>query len=262
MVQQPFFGRFIDSRGVGTGLRGGSWSSFFSKLSMIGNLRIKWFGWTPSMASSLRKPLKLAWVLCKKKQRMLGWPLPCACSGLYGKKKIGSHLKIGSNLKMLNKWTKHCKEDIKDFRPINLIGGFYKFLVKILANRLKKVIGKRVMVGDSIKGIKVEAYGVAGKNQVEKNSGFPMKKGPVEAWILGALGISKRHYWQVPLEICYQAQQLLEKGDLEDWFVWKDDRKESFSITSYYLSLASIETSTFLAKLIFRPSHEMRVEFG
>lgn len=24
MVQQPFFGRFIDSRGVGTGLRGGS----------------------------------------------------------------------------------------------------------------------------------------------------------------------------------------------------------------------------------------------
>ena len=71
---------------------------------------------------------------------------------------------------MLNKWTKHwctlfigivnifyvspikkkivwipkngSKEDIKDFRPIYLIGGFYKFLVKILANRLKKVIGK------------------------------------------------------------------------------------------------------------------------
>lgn len=83
-----------------------------------------------------------------------------------------------------------------------------------------------------------------GKNQVEKNSeGFPMKKGynwkenpssfvadclfvfksPVEAWILGALGISKRHYWQVPLEICYQAQQLLEKGDnAEVWGEWRE----------------------------------------
>ncbi|RVW41352.1 hypothetical protein CK203_088378 [Vitis vinifera] len=257
MVQQPFFGRFIDSRGVGTGLRGGSMEFLLFKTFYDWELEDKMV-WMDSK----RKPLKLAWVLAKRNKKMLGWPLPCACSGLYGKKKIGSHLKIGSNLKMLNKWTKHCKEDIKDFRPINLIGGFYKFLVKILANRLKKVIGKRVMVGDSIKGIKVEAYGVAGEG---KNQGFFMSREgqeSVEAWILGALGISKRHYWQVPLEICYQAQQLLEKGDLEDWFVWKDDRKESFSITSYYLSLASIETSTFLAKLIFRPSHEMRVEFG
>ena len=121
----------------------------------------------PSIGGNL-----LSWhgSFAKRNKKMLGWPLPCACSGLYGKKKIGSHLKVGSNLKMLNKWTKHwctlfigivnifhvlpikkkivwipkngSKEDIKDFRPINLIGGFYKFLVKILANRLKKVIGK------------------------------------------------------------------------------------------------------------------------
>ena len=31
--------------------------------------------------------------------------------------------------------------DIKDFRPISLVGGLYKNLAKVLANRLKKVVG-------------------------------------------------------------------------------------------------------------------------
>ncbi|KAK3189705.1 hypothetical protein Dsin_029266 [Dipteronia sinensis] len=32
-------------------------------------------------------------------------------------------------------------ENMSDFRPISLVGSFYKFLAKTLANRLKKVIG-------------------------------------------------------------------------------------------------------------------------
>ncbi|WKA02253.1 hypothetical protein VitviT2T_020466 [Vitis vinifera] len=35
-------------------------------------------------------------------------------------------------------------ENIGDFRPISLLGGLYKLLAKVLANRLKKVIGKVV----------------------------------------------------------------------------------------------------------------------
>ena len=33
-------------------------------------------------------------------------------------------------------------EDLRDFRPINLVGGLYKWLTKVLANRLIKVLTK------------------------------------------------------------------------------------------------------------------------
>ena len=35
-------------------------------------------------------------------------------------------------------------EDLRDFKPISLVGGLYKWLAKVLVNRLKLVVGKVV----------------------------------------------------------------------------------------------------------------------
>ena len=45
-------------------------------------------------------------------------------------------------------------EDLGDYRPISLLGGLYKLLAKVLANRLKKVIGNVVSLDQNafIKG--------------------------------------------------------------------------------------------------------------
>ena len=37
-------------------------------------------------------------------------------------------------------------EDLGDFRPISLLGGLYKLLAKVLANRLKKVLDRVVSI--------------------------------------------------------------------------------------------------------------------
>ncbi|WKA01542.1 hypothetical protein VitviT2T_019819 [Vitis vinifera] len=41
-------------------------------------------------------------------------------------------------------------EDLGDFIPISLLGGLYKLLAKVLANRLKKVVGKVVSTSQNV----------------------------------------------------------------------------------------------------------------
>ena len=41
-------------------------------------------------------------------------------------------------------------EDFKDFKPISLVGSMYKLLAKVLANRLKRVMGKLINKAEHI----------------------------------------------------------------------------------------------------------------
>jgi hypothetical protein len=36
----------------------------------------------------------------------------------------------------------HGAKEIKDFRPISLVGGIYKIIAKVLANRMKRVMNR------------------------------------------------------------------------------------------------------------------------
>ena len=37
---------------------------------------------------------------------------------------------------------KHNVKDLKDLRPISLVGGLYRILAKVLANRIKRVMSR------------------------------------------------------------------------------------------------------------------------
>ena len=41
-------------------------------------------------------------------------------------------------------------EDLKDFRLISLVGGLYKWLTKVLANRLKGVLAKVISTSQNL----------------------------------------------------------------------------------------------------------------
>ncbi|RVX20354.1 hypothetical protein CK203_004472 [Vitis vinifera] len=44
---------------------------------------------------------------------------------------------------------KEWAEDLKDFRPISLVGGLYKWLAKVMANRLKRVLAKVISMSQN-----------------------------------------------------------------------------------------------------------------
>ena len=67
--------------------------------------------------------------------------------GFFGEFYIHGTFQRSLNSTFLLLIPKEGTEDLKDFRPISLVGSVYKLLAKVLANRLKSVMGE--VISDS-----------------------------------------------------------------------------------------------------------------
>jgi len=51
-----------------------------------------------------------------------------------------------------------CPQSLNDFRPISLVGSLYKILAKLLANRLRQVIGSVISKAQSTFVKKIDKF--------------------------------------------------------------------------------------------------------
>ena len=80
-------------------------------------------------------------------------------------------------------------EDLRDYRPISLVGGLYKILAKVLANRLKKVVSKVV---SSAQNAFVEGRQILDATLIANEAIDSMLKGD-EAGVLCKLDLEKAY---------------------------------------------------------------------
>ncbi|RVW58902.1 Retrovirus-related Pol polyprotein from transposon RE2 [Vitis vinifera] len=105
---------------------------------------------------------------------------------------------------------KRWAEDLSDFRPISLVGGLYKLLAKVLANRLKKVVGKVV---SSTQNAFVE------ENAYDRiNWDFLLsvmqKMGFGEKWVSDRVSLRSPHFLPEPLRTTSSPSDLHHAGNL------------------------------------------------
>ncbi|RVW87760.1 Transposon TX1 uncharacterized 149 kDa protein [Vitis vinifera] len=104
-------------------------------------------------------------------------------------------------------------EDLRDYRPISLVGGLYKILAKVLANRLKKVVGKVV---SSAQNAFVEGRQILDAALIANEAIDSMLKGD-EAGVLCKLDLEKA-YDHINWDFLMLVMQKMGFG--EKWAGW------------------------------------------
>ena len=116
-------------------------------------------------------------------------------------------------------------EDFKDLRPISLVGGLYKILTKVLANKIKRVMGKVIS--------KCQNAFVEGRQILDAvliaNEIVDLTLRRKKCGLVGKLDIEKA-YDSISWEFLYQAMGRMGFGDRWlSWIKWCISRA-SFSV--------------------------------
>ncbi|RVW99510.1 putative ribonuclease H protein [Vitis vinifera] len=144
-------------------------------------------------------------------------------------------------------------EDLGDYRPISLLGGLYKLLAKVLANRLKKVIGKVISSDQNafIKGRQIlDGSLIANEHQLTILDKGHAKDG---FWV-------KMDRMDVELYLHCQIFSAGERGS--SWVFLKHKRVKARDPLSPYLFIMGMEVLSVLITRAIEGDSSMAAGYG